>query len=174
MQVIWKSFKSCLEGKIQNLSRSQYSKVILKSSQIHKSYCFMQVWKNSSFEVRKILRALLAPQLKVRQIRNDFFNPTFLPKNEWTKSTLLLVNLFSFVFWKKVKTSKRHFEIIWPLATPKLEHFLKHLIWNHKLYFIIKCLAPLWRPKAQHCRSSRGVTGCSLTENWYAHYPKQP
>ena len=51
-------------------------------------------------------------RLKVRQIRNDFFKPTFLPKNERTNSTLLLVDLFSFVFWKKVKTPKRHFEII--------------------------------------------------------------
>ena len=49
--------------------------------------------------------------LKVRQIRNDFFKPTFLPKNEKTNSTLLLVDLFSFVFWKKVKTPKGHFEI---------------------------------------------------------------
>ena len=49
--------------------------------------------------------------IKVRQIRNDFFKPTFLPKNELTNSTLLLVDLFSFVFWKKVKTPKRHFEI---------------------------------------------------------------
>ena len=49
--------------------------------------------------------------LKVRQIRNDFFKPMFLPKNEKTNSTLLLVDLFSFVFWKKVKTPKRRFEI---------------------------------------------------------------
>ena len=49
--------------------------------------------------------------LKVRQIRNDFFNLTFPPKNEQTNSTLLLVDLFLFVFWKKVKTPKRHFEI---------------------------------------------------------------
>ena len=53
--------------------------------------------------------------LKVRQIRNDFFKPTFLPKNVRTNSTLLLVNLFSFIFWKTVKTPKRHFEINWPL-----------------------------------------------------------
>jgi hypothetical protein len=49
--------------------------------------------------------------LKVRQIRNDFFKPTFLPKNKQTNSTLLLVDLFSFVFWKKGRTPKRHFEI---------------------------------------------------------------
>ena len=49
--------------------------------------------------------------LKFRQIRNYFFKPTILPKNEQTNSTLLLVDLFSFVFWKKVKTPKRYFEI---------------------------------------------------------------
>ena len=56
--------------------------------------------------------------LKVRQIRNDFFKLTFLPKNERTNSTLLFVDLFSFFFlWKKVKTPKRQFEINWPLIT---------------------------------------------------------
>ena len=44
---------------------------------------------------------------KVRQIQNDFFKPTFLPKN-----------LFSCVCWKKMKTPKRHFEINWPLWLP--------------------------------------------------------
>ena len=53
--------------------------------------------------------------LKVRQSRNYFFKLTFLPKNEQMNSTLLLCDLFSFVFWKKVKTPKRHFEINWPL-----------------------------------------------------------
>ena len=54
--------------------------------------------------------------LKVRQIWNYFFKPMFLPKNERINLTLLLVYLFSFVFWKKVKTPKRHFEIKWPLV----------------------------------------------------------
>ena len=27
-------------------------------------------------------------------------------------------DLFSFVFWRKLKTPKRHFKIIWPLAAP--------------------------------------------------------
>ena len=44
---------------------------------------------------------------KVRQIRNNFFKPTFNPKNERTNATLLLVDLFSFVFGKKVKTPKK-------------------------------------------------------------------
>ena len=35
----------------------------------------------------------------------------FFQKTKKTNSTLLRVDLFSFVFWKKVKTPKRHFEI---------------------------------------------------------------
>ena len=31
-------------------------------------------------------------------------------------SFLLVCDVFSFVFWKKLKTPKRHFEIIWPLG----------------------------------------------------------
>ena len=31
-------------------------------------------------------------------------------------SFLLLCNIFFFFFWKKLKTPKRHFEIIWPLV----------------------------------------------------------
>ena len=58
----------------------------------------------------------LTSKLKVRQVRNDFFKPTFLPKNEWTNSTLILVDLSSFVFLKKVKTQKRHFKIKWQLG----------------------------------------------------------
>ena len=37
-------------------------------------------------------------KLKVIQSRNDFFKPTFLPKNEWTNSTLVLWNLRSACF----------------------------------------------------------------------------
>ena len=41
----------------------------------------------------------------------------FFQKNEQTNSTLLLVDLFSFVFWKKVmKATKKHFGIDWPLT----------------------------------------------------------
>ena len=36
-------------------------------------------------------------------------------KNERMNSFLLVCNVFSFVFWKKLKAPKRHFEIIWPL-----------------------------------------------------------
>ena len=47
----------------------------------------------------------------------------FLPKNEQTNSALLLVDLFLFIFWKKVKTPRRHFEINWPL-TLELAHIV--------------------------------------------------
>ena len=69
--------------------------------------------------------------LKVRKSRKDFFKITFPPKNEPTNSTLLVWNLWSTcfrsVFWRKLKTPKRHFEIIWPLAGPvsSLKTFLQ-------------------------------------------------
>ena len=50
--------------------------------------------------------------LKVRQIPNDFFKPTFLPKNERTNLTLLLVGLFC-LFLEESEDTKNafHFEI---------------------------------------------------------------
>ena len=64
-------------------------------------------------------------RLKVRQNQNDFFKPTFLPKNERTNSTMIpQVDLVSFVFWKKLKTQKRHFEIKWPLEITQVKHYL--------------------------------------------------
>ena len=45
-----------------------------------------------------------------------FFKPTFPPKNEQMNSILPLWYLFLFVFWRKLKTSERHFEINWPLG----------------------------------------------------------
>ena len=78
--------------------------------------CNLQLIFVDYFDVKPSFWSALMAALKVRQIRNDFFKPTFLPKNEQTNSTLLLVDLFSFVFWKKVKTPKKCFEINWPLA----------------------------------------------------------
>ena len=45
-----------------------------------------------------------------------FSSRCFFQKNKRTNSTLLLVDLCSFVFRKKVKTPKRHLEINWPLV----------------------------------------------------------
>ena len=75
--------------------------------------------------------------LKVRQIRNDFFKSTLLPKNEQTYSTLLLVDFFSLFFWKKVKTPKRHFEINWHLCPPLF------IVEVKLLTFLIDSLKPL-------------------------------
>ena len=44
--------------------------------------------------------------------------------NEFYFTTIKLqVDLFSFVFWKKLKTPKRQFEINWPLAVPRFGSF---------------------------------------------------
>ena len=64
--------------------------------------------------------------LKVRQIRNDYFKPTFLPKKELTNSTLLLVHLFLFVFWKKLKTPKD----ISKLTDLYLQFNMQYTLWN--------------------------------------------
>ena len=37
------------------------------------------------------------------------------------------VDLFSFVFWKNLKTPKRHFEINWPL---KQTHFIENIVFK--------------------------------------------
>ena len=62
---------------------------------------------------------------KAKQSRNNFFEPTSLPKKQTNKFNLMRpqVDLFSFVFWKKLKTSKRHFEIKWPLDQNYCCHF---------------------------------------------------
>ena len=53
--------------------------------------------------------------IKVRQSQNDFFKPTFSPKkrtNEFYFTTMKpQVDLFSFVFWRKLKTPKRHLKL---------------------------------------------------------------
>jgi hypothetical protein len=75
--------------------------------------------------------------LKVRQIRNDFFNPTFLQKNEKTNWTLLFVHLFSFVFWKKVKTPKIHFKTNWINPnSPKIGQKLSRACFGQCLWFV--------------------------------------
>ena len=78
----------------------------------------------------------LAYQIKVRQGWNYFFKSMFLPKNELTNSTLLLVGLFLFIFWKKVKTRpKRHFEI--SSQSKNFTVFTKE-IWN-RMISVMQC-----------------------------------
>ena len=40
-----------------------------------------------------------------------------LPRDEQMKSFSVLCDVFSFIFWKKLKTLKRHFEIYWHLVS---------------------------------------------------------
>ena len=69
----------------------------------------------------KFLGPIMRMAEKVRQSRNEFCKPTLLPKNEFDFTTMIpQVDLFSFVFWKKLKTPKRHFEINWPLSAPQI------------------------------------------------------
>ena len=72
--------------------------------------------------------------IKVRQSRNDFIKLTFLPKNERKNSTLLLCDLFSFVFWKKLKIPKRHFEINWPLVLLPFFNSVVYLLDLSRIY----------------------------------------
>ena len=117
--------------------------------------------EGSSQKLKVPRKNAIQQSLKVRQIRNDFFKPTFLPKNERTNSTLLLVDLFSFVFWKKVKTPKIHVEINRPfgkyiLDLETLKNGVKFTIyWKFALgvrkFFKKKekLLAALWRARSE-------------------------
>ena len=66
--------------------------------------------------------------IKVSQSRNDFFKLTFHPKNEHTfdfTTMIPQVDMFLFIFRKKLKTPKRHFKINWPsLHTHNQIHLL--------------------------------------------------
>ena len=69
--------------------------------------------------------------LKVRQIRNDFFKPKFLPKNKRTNSFLLLVDLFLFVLWPKSQATKisRRFSVG---GTRDAKVILRNLLRNYR------------------------------------------
>ena len=70
-----------------------------------------------------------------------------LPKNEQMNLFLLVWDVFSFVFWRKLKTPKKHFEIIWPLILdqgiegltnlkcPMLSLYKQVLLWS----FLLMC-----------------------------------
>ena len=94
-------------------------------------YLFVDCPSNES---NQAISLLLFVYDKVEKI---FFKPTFLPK-KWTNKfdfTTMIpqVDLFSFGFWKKLKTPKRYFEINWPLAILFMRIFIKHLVKrNHR------------------------------------------
>ena len=108
---------------------SSFPKPITFSSQLHRN---LAGWQQATLPKPLFgtpLLILLNPwsfgykdsDLKVRQSRNDFFKPTIPPKNKWIKNGLYYYHdsgrlFFVFVFWRKLKTPKRHFEIIWPYS----------------------------------------------------------
>ena len=61
-----------------------------------------------------LLRNRLRPVLP-DSCQKQIVKPWILPKNERMNSFLLLCDVFSFIFWKKLKSTKRHFEINRPL-----------------------------------------------------------
>ena len=94
--------------------------------------------------------------------------------NEW--KFLPLCDVFTFIFWKKLKTPKRHFEIIWPL-TARNFNFICKTKWSFyfqgaknrkkakmasKLFFVVYiCISTLW----VSIRKSLGKTNpCALDQ----------
>ena len=97
-----------------------YLSVVLLGLRIASKSCQNSIQLNSYYRtpwhIKFELKLILCKYLKVRQSRNDFFKPTFPPKNEQTNSTLLhtmkpQVDLLSFIFWRILKAPKRYFEI---------------------------------------------------------------
>ena len=111
----------------------------------------------------------------------------FLPKNEPTNLTLLLVDLLSFVILKKVKAPKRHFEISWPLGSPQerwnfnfqCEHFYLRgrflFLWYQNrdqifLFTIRSCFVKNWNFLSQCipllCSNKSEKTETKITTAW--------
>ena len=75
--------------------------------------------------------------------RNEFYFTTIKPQ----------LDLFSFVFWRKLKTPKRHFEIIWPLPCDFTSNWqiekLRNSLWNYNVkdlkYHFRMCRISLWK-----------------------------
>ena len=66
--------------------------------------------------------------LMVRKSRNDFFRADVSSKkrmNEFDFNSTMVpqVDLLLFVFWRKLKRPRRHFEIIWPVVQSTFVNF---------------------------------------------------
>ena len=72
------------------------------------------------------------------------------------------VDLFSFVFWRKLKTPKNHFEIIWPLVTPKE---LRDRFWNFMAFSEYLNFTGLWYYKFSMAFSVGGFS-VNYAKNW--------
>ena len=96
-------------------------------------YCFLSGWLNLLefyhfiFISKKCANLLFILSIflilfswkRSEKVEMIFSSRCFLQKtNELYFTTMKpQVDLFSFVFWRKLKTAKRHFEIIWPLTS---------------------------------------------------------
>ena len=126
-QYVRHSFQNCLNNWLRLKVNSSSHMFVLYWKIFKKIMSFLDFWLFDSspdeflleFYTVQFFYSTKSP-LKVRQSRNDFFKPTFLPKNEQMNSTLLLWYLRSTCFrsffgrnWRQQKV-KRHFKINWP------------------------------------------------------------
>ena len=101
-----------------------WSKKVHFKTKIYLFYTFMLInFSLQMLEVRKKLNWFFQNDVSSKNRTSKFYFTTMKP----------LVDLFLFVFWKKLKTPKRHFEFNWPLVCCRHYHLtgiFKHLIWR--------------------------------------------
>ena len=85
-------------------------------------------WKNKIaikisiyFKFKQLIVCIICVRAKGQTTSKLFFQ-TDVSSKKWMKEFFFTtmkpqVDLFSFVFWRKLKTPKRHFEITWPLES---------------------------------------------------------
>ena len=71
---------------------------------------------------------------------------------------LLVCNMFSFVFWKKLKTLKRHFEIIWHLVVTNSGRISCNLDLKNSTSVFLYC----WRLLFVQCRYNKTCLEATL------------
>ena len=84
---------------------------------------------------------------------------------------LLVCNMFSFVFWKKLKTPKRHFEIIWHLVVANS----CRICWNLDLKNSTSVFLYCWRLLFVQCWYNKTCLEATLAPAllWYCISPSQ-
>ena len=126
--------------------------------------------------------------IKVRKSQNDFFEPTFSPKNERMNSTLLLWNLrltcFRSFFGENWWTQKRHFEINWPLAvvanlfkpsnlisgfSPITQYGYPRAPCYHKLFLKLPHFSTLWKTCFKNVTSEIFSFDCAYCSHLSKH-----
>ena len=112
-QIISKGF---LVSSISSKKRMKTCRIVVKMNSF--------VWFLEEFTTWQFAFVMNRP-LKVSKFQKQIVKPWIHPKNERMNSFLLLCNLFLFVFWKKLKTLKRHFEINWPLKNVESDYLIK-------------------------------------------------